>query len=125
MNKSARWQRGAGMLSVMFWLVVGVAVLTLAVRLGPSYMQFMTVRSVMNDMSKDPELQGKGRTQVLNSLSSRLDVNAVEGLPQDAVTMEQDGVTRELVADYEVRTPVVANVDAVVSFNYRVTLPNQ
>jgi hypothetical protein len=125
MNKSARRQRGAGMLSVMIWLVLAVAVLTLVVRLGPSYMQFMTVRSVMNDMSQDPELQGKGRTQVLNNLSSRLDVNAVEGLPKDAVTMEQDGVTRELVADYEMRVPVFANVDAVVSFNHRVTLPNQ
>jgi hypothetical protein len=125
MKKSARRQRGAGMLSVMIWLVLGVAVLTLIVRLGPPYMQFLTVRSVMNEMSQDSELQGKGRTQVLNNLSSRLDVNGIDDLPKDAVAMEQDGVTRELVADYEVRTPVVANVDAVVSFNYRVTLPNQ
>jgi hypothetical protein len=113
------------MLGVMAWLGGGVLLLTLGFRLGPSYLEFLTVRSVMNAMSEDQDLRGKSRVQVLGNLGSRLDVNGVRGLPAETFTIEQDNYGRELVADYEARVPVFFNIDAVLSFNHRATLPGQ
>ena len=119
---SAR-QGGAGFFGVMLWLVGGILILTLGFKLGPSYMEFWTVKSAMNDISHDQELVGKGRGQAMSNLSTRLDVNNIRGLPEDAFKIKPGDSGSDLVAGYEVRVPLFYNIDAVLSFNYRVPLP--
>jgi hypothetical protein len=113
------------MLGVMFWLGLGALVLTVGFRLGPPYMQFLTVKSAMNALSGDAELKGKGRAEILSSLNRRLDVNNVSGLPPQSFSVEQKDSVPRLIADYEVRVHLIRNVDAVLSFNHEVALPRQ
>jgi hypothetical protein len=110
-------QRGLGML--------GALVVTLGVRLGPPYMQYLTVKSAMNAVSEDVELKGKGRTEVMSALGRRLDVNSVSGLPPQAFRVEQKDFGQKLIADYEVRVHLFFNIDAVLSFDYQVALGRQ
>jgi len=125
MKGDVRRQRGLGMLGVMFWLGLGALVLTVGFRLGPPYMQFLTVKSAMNALSGDAELKGKGRAEILSSLNRRLDINNVSGLPPQSFSVEQKDSVPRLIADYEVRVHLILNVDAVLSFNHEVALPRQ
>ena len=111
-------QGGAGLFGVLLWLVGAVLVLTLGFKLAPSYVEFWTVKSAMNAVSQDPELIAKGRGQLMSSLSTRLEVNDVRGLPKDAIKIEQQGSGWDLVAAYEVRVPLFYNIDALLSFDY-------
>lgn len=122
MNGFLRQQRGIGLIAVLFWLGLGAFVLTLGVRLGPPYMQFLTVKSAMKAVSEDVELKGKGRAEILSSLGRRLEVNSVSGLPPQAFSVEQKDSGTKLIADYEVRVPLFFNVDAVMTFNYEAPL---
>lgn len=121
MGSIGRRQGGAGLAGLMPWLIVGAMVLTLIFKLGPPYMQFLTVQSAMDAIAKDPELVGKGRAQVISSLNKRLEINDVRGLPNDAFKIEQSSGW-DLVADYEVRVHVAYNIDAVLSFEHRASL---
>ena len=49
----ARRQRGIGLLGIMFWIAFVSGVASLAFKLGPAYMQFATVKSVMNGIQTD------------------------------------------------------------------------
>jgi hypothetical protein len=118
-------QRGLGMLGIMALLGLGALVVTLGVRLGPPYMQYLTVKSAMNAVSEDVELKGKGRTEVMSALGRRLDVNSVSGLPPQAFRVEQKDFGQKLIADYEVRVHLFFNIDAVLSFDYQVALGRQ
>jgi hypothetical protein len=118
-------QRGLGMLGIMALLGLGALVVTLGVRLGPPYMQYLTVKSAMNAVSEDVELKGKGRTEVMSALGRRLDVNSVSGLPPQAFRVEQKDFGQKLIADYEVRVHLFFNIDAVLSFDYQVDLRRQ
>jgi len=122
MNGYFGQQRGFGLIAVLFWLGFGAFVLTLGVRLGPPYMQFLTVKSAMESVSQDVELKGKGRAEILSSLGRRLEVNSVSGLPPQSFTVEQKDGGTKLIADYEVRVPMFFNIDAVLSFNHQVSL---
>lgn len=118
-------QRGLGLLGIMFWLGLGALVLTVGVRLGPPYMQFLTVKSAMSAVSEDTELKGKGRNEILSSLGRRLEINSVSGLPPQAFRVEQKDFGQKLIADYEVRVHLLLNIDAVLSFQHEVVLPRQ
>ncbi len=125
MNSFMRRQRGLGMIGVMAWLAVGALVLTVVFKLGPEYMEYLTVKSAMNAVSEDTELKGKGRAEIMSKLSSRLEINNVRGLPPQTFSVEQKDSAWKLVADYEVRVHLFFNIDAVLSFNYQATLPRQ
>ncbi len=125
MKGDVRRQRGLGLLGIMFWLGLGALVLTCGVRLGPPYMQFLTVKSAMSAVSEDAELKGKGRAEILSSLNRRLEVNSVSGLPPQTFRVEQKDFGQKLIADYEVRVHLLLNIDAVLSFQHEVALPRQ
>jgi hypothetical protein len=118
-------QRGIGLLGIMFWIAFVSGAVGLAAKLGPSYMQFATVKSVMNGIQTDPELVGKSPREISSALSKRLDVNSVRGVSEKDFKLVPAGSRRELVVAYEVREHVVANIDAVMAFNHRVALPAQ
>lgn len=122
MGGIGRRQGGAGLMGLMLWLVVGVMVMTLGFKLAPPYMEFLTVKSVMDTVAKDPELAGKGRALIMSSLGKRLDINSVRGVPNDAFKIEQQASGWDLVADYEVRVPLLYNVDALLTFEHRAPL---
>jgi hypothetical protein len=125
MNGRICRQRGIGMVGVLVGLGVAALLLTLGVRLAPPYMQFLTVRSAMNDLSEDADLQGKGRAEVMSKLGRRLEVNSVDDLPAGAFSIEQKDNGRQLVAAYEVRVHLLSNIDAVLVFDHRAPLPRQ
>lgn len=118
-------QRGLGMIGVMAWLGVAALVLTLVFRLGPEYMEFLTVKSAMDSLTEDPELKGKGRAEILSTLGRRLDVNNVRGLPPQTFRVEQKDFGQKLIADYEVRVHLLFNIDAVLTFKHEASLPRQ
>jgi hypothetical protein len=124
-NGSIRRHQGIGLFGIMFWIAFVSGAVSLAAKLGPAYMQFATVKSVMNGIQADPELAGKSPREIASALSKRLDINGVRGVSEKDFKLESAGAKRELVVAYEVREAVVANVDAVMVFKHRVALPVQ
>lgn len=118
-------QRGIGMIAVLFWMLIAGGIATVAFRLGPLYMEFMTVRSVMNSIAEDPQASGATRRDLARMVSSRLDVNQVTNVKESQFTYErsQTGEGTDVAVEYEIRRHVGFNVDAVVMFDYSVTIP--
>jgi hypothetical protein len=124
-NGLMRRHRGIGLFGIMFWIALVSGAVGLAATLGPAYMQFATVKSVMNSIQADPELAGKSPREISSALFKRLDINSVRVVSEKDFKLEPPGPRRELVVAYEVREHVVANIDAVMVFNHRVALPVQ
>ncbi len=54
--------------------------LTIAFKLGPHYMDYLTIRSVMKDVSADSALATSGKMGISDSLQNRLDINSIRGV---------------------------------------------
>ena len=117
-------QRGISFIGVILLLAaVGFVVMTV-VKLGPSYMTFLTVRSVMEDVREDPsafaDRQGRG---IINSLMRRLNINEVRSLNKKDFKMKREADGMKLSVDYEVREHLIGNVDVILVFKHDVMIP--
>jgi hypothetical protein len=88
-------------------------------------MEFSTIKSIMGDAANDPSLAGKGRREVLSSIEKKLYINDIKAVNTADFDFKQGKRGDDLSVAYEVRTPLVGNLDAVMRFNHQVTIGDQ
>ncbi len=117
--KSMHHQRG---LSLVGWLIVaGLAgfLAIVALKLFPVYLEYWTVRTVIDEVANMPAVDKKSRSYIMTTIGKRLDVNSVQTVkPRDIKYERQDSGGVRLHLKYEVRKPLVGNVDVVVKFEH-------
>lgn len=109
-------QRG---MTAIGWLIVlgliGFFVL-LALRMIPSYLEFATVSSSLESLQNEPGMANKTPQDIRTMLDKRFDINAVNSITAKDVAVQNQGSSFLVGVDYEVRMPVLGNVDVVMTF---------
>ena len=111
-------QRG---ITAIGWLVILILVgfiALLTLKLAPIYMENYTIRMVVESLQNEPDVANKRRSDIRYMLQSRLDINYITTLPRNAIKIKKSGGKIVIDIVYEVREAIIANVDAVVSFNH-------
>ncbi|MBI5461819.1 MAG: DUF4845 domain-containing protein [Gammaproteobacteria bacterium] len=110
-------QRG---MTAIGWLIVlgliGFFVL-LALRMTPSYLEYFTISSALESLQNEPGMANKTPQDIRTMLSKRFDINDVGSITAKDVDIQNQGGSYLVGVDYEVRMPVLGNVDVVMSFN--------
>ncbi len=123
MTKMPAVQKGMGASGLLFVVLVVIFVMTLVFKLGPGYMGFMTVRSIMNEVAAAPEPFLGGKAAVLNAVETRMNINDVRNLDLKSFTVASAGEgTYDLGVNYEQRTHLFFNIDAVLTFHHAVVV---
>ena len=116
-----RYQQG---MTIWGWLMVLGLIgffTMLVITLLPVYMENMSVKKAVNQVASQPDTATLREKQLYERLSKHFYIDEVHSVKQDDVSIEvdeQDG-TKNLVIYYEVRKPIMFNVDAVVWFEER------
>lgn len=119
-------QRGMGAKGVILAILLIGTVLTLILRLGPSYMGFWTLKSIMNDVAEDPEAIQGGRAAIVDRLSKQMDINDVEGIQaKDFSIKKREDNAFDVKISYERRQHLFYNVDAVLTFSHEVVVKSR
>ncbi|MEH6469814.1 MAG: DUF4845 domain-containing protein [Halopseudomonas sp.] len=108
-------QGGWSFLGLMGFLVVAGIFVAVAFKLIPAYTDHKILKSIMVDTQRDQQLISKGKRDIELSLIKKLRINNMK-LPKDSLKITKDKGDVIMDIEYEVRTPIFANVDAVVSF---------
>jgi len=118
-----RSQAGMSILGTLIVLVMVGFFVMCALRLGPPYFEFLSVRDVVSRIAIDPETVGESNTAIRGRLDTIFNTNRINGLKAREIEIyRKDGHTY-IDAGYEVRLPLVWRVDAVIKFDdllYRV-----
>lgn len=115
-----RHQGGLTFISWVFVLMILGFFVLLGLKLFPIYSTNFSVRQAMESVGKEPGVGNKSNAEVMTMLESRLYMNYVRDLPQDAIKIKRDSDgKRSLEANYEVREKIMFNVDIIVSFNHK------
>ncbi|MFV8833851.1 DUF4845 domain-containing protein [Aquisalimonas sp. APHAB1-3] len=109
-------QRGFSLIGLMLVLVLGAFAAMLVLRIIPIYLESMTVASVVDDVAGTPELRGARPGEVRSALMRRLQVNSVDKLGRNDISVERSGEGVTIVVAYERRFPLIANLDGIASF---------
>lgn len=112
---SIKRQRGMTLIGFLLLLSAVLFVAYIGMKLVPIYINYYSVVTAMQDIAEEPNSANMSESQIRNSLSRRLSVNYVRNIrPENVEIVRSNGVS--LVVEYEVREPLIGNVDAVVSF---------
>lgn len=115
-------QAGASTLGILIVVLFFGSLLTLLIKLGPAYLDDYTVKEALQGLDGTENLARMTPADIRNLVSRRMSVNNVTGFDARDIVIERDGDRVVLSVDYEVRTSVIYNIDAVMSFSHRYEL---
>ena len=111
-------QSGASALVIMIMVLFFGGLLTLAIKLGPAYLEDITMQEALESLEGTEDLSTMGPAQVRSLINKRLSVNNVRGFDEKNITVEKDGDLVIINVDYEVRNNLFRNVDTVIHFQH-------
>lgn len=120
-------QRGMTAIGILIVLSLIAFFTLLVLRLVPPYLENFNVTSSLKSLQQEAGIKDKTPGEIRNLLQRRLDINDVENVKKENVTIEKDRKTGllKIAVAYEVRVPIMVNVDAVVSFSDSVEIAAQ
>ncbi|MCG2582436.1 MAG: DUF4845 domain-containing protein [Marinobacter sp.] len=111
-------QGGASALTMMVMVLFFGGLLTLVIKLGPAYLDDLTIQEALESLDGTEGLSQMGPAQVRTLINKRLSVNNVRGFDAKNISVDKDGELVVIKVDYEVRNNLFSNVDTVVHFKH-------
>lgn len=111
-------QSGMSLLSLMAVLAILAMVFTFAIRLVPVYLQHFNVVASLKNVAAEARNGGPtAKADIRNAMLRQFSVNDID-LGRDVITVNTTKDKRtEIVVDYEIRKPLLANIDLVIHFH--------
>jgi hypothetical protein len=110
-------QTGLGALGWLIVLAVASFFLVCLFRVGPVYLDYYQTRQVLDDVFADGAAAGKSRSELVDAVGKRLDINRIETIKAKDLRFEETRQGLVVDASYEKRVALVANIDVVVKFD--------
>src|SRR5262245_1506593 len=113
-----------GMTLISWVLVLGIAFLfgVAAMRLVAVYLEYMKISSSLNVVQGEFTGQTPTVSDVRKALAWQFDVTDVHIIKKDDVKIERQGGSFVMRAQYDHRTPFIANVGFIVAFDKSVQI---
>lgn len=118
-------QRGVGFAGWLILILVFGGLLTVGTKLFPVYMDHSTMSNLLDKIAEEDGMAEKPKSEINKIVTNRFKLNNIRNFDVDQniqVNRTKNGT--QVVLDYEVRLPVIANLDVIASFNKEVELRN-
>lgn len=111
-------QGGASALTMLVMVLFFGSLLTLVIKLGPVYLDDITIQEALEGLEGTEGLSTMGPPQVRSLINKRLSVNNIRGFDAKQISVEKNGEFVVIKVDYEVRNNLFRNVDTVIHFKH-------
>lgn len=115
-------QRGASSLGTMIFLILFISAILVAAKIVPAYFDDLKLKEVFDNLVATPNIGKMTPQEVRGVLNKKWQVNAIDGTDVKDILITQSDKGLLLSYHYEVRTPIVRNIDAVMSFDHQLEL---
>ena len=109
-------QTGMGKWSWLFLIIFLVVGATQALRLGPHYVDFNLIQSIMDRLPAEEIHKGLTRSEIREIFKRQFRVENFPHDIEDIMTIERAKEHTTLIVQYEVREPLFYNMDIVLNF---------
>lgn len=117
-------QQGGSLALTMVLVALLVFLVVTGFRVFPVYMEYFTISSTLSDVAERPGGKTKTVRQLWNEAAPGFQINMVDSITIDNLSVFDDEGSRFLGLEYEVRTGLIGNIDAVIMFERRFELAN-
>lgn len=109
-----RKQGGMTLTSFLMVLIVVGFALYVGMKLFPMYQEFYAVKTSMKALAKEPGSNDPTKAQEM--FFKRMDMNYSDSVKRDNIKFERTDGGLRMVVKYEVRRPLLGNLDIVGNF---------
>lgn len=112
-------QRGVSLSGMLVVVVILVFVAIVGMKVLPPYIDNKTIQSQLEELSRDPELQGAtvSASAIRMAFSNRATMSNITAIKAEDIDIGKDGNKLTLSANYAVKIPLVANATLVLEFS--------
>ena len=111
-----RKERGMTLLGFVIVLAVVGFFAYVAMRLFPMYQEYYSVRSAMKGLAAEPGIGTQDPARIQDLFFRRLYISYSENVKPEHVKIKRVGAGWQMDVQYEVRKPLIANLDVVGKF---------
>ncbi|GAB2513751.1 DUF4845 domain-containing protein [Lysobacter humi (ex Lee et al. 2017)] len=111
-----RNQRGMTLTSFVVVLAVVGFFIYVGMKLVPMYLEYFSVKKALESMAADTDLATSDAAFVRDRFFKRMDISYVESIKPEHVKLVRRDAGWMMTVDYEVRKPLIANLDVVGHF---------
>lgn len=116
-NSSMQQQRGLSYWGLLLIIAVFGFVLTCVSKMGPAYIDAYYVDEGLRKLAENQNIRDMTRSDIKRELDRFFLINNVRGEPTKAVQVIRGADSMLVSVDYELRQPLIYNVDVVMRFN--------
>ncbi len=116
MQASSKRQRGMGWFGLMLVFAAIGFLAIVVIKVGPLYLNHMTVVRVVSNVADDPEMGNANAQQIRSALQRRWDIDYIEQIEARDIKVKRSALGRMLAYDYEARVKLFYNIYVVVHF---------
>ena len=112
-----RTQRGMTLIGfIMVLAVVGVFVY-MGMKLVPMYSEYYSLKQALSSLAREPGITDNDPAKIKDLLFRRLDISYASNIKPEHVKIVRKDAGYLMTVVYEVRKPLIANVDVVGRFD--------
>ncbi|MGI9289350.1 MAG: DUF4845 domain-containing protein [Pseudomonadales bacterium] len=115
MNRLTR-QTGALDLQLVFVALMAGFIIICLIKLAPVYIDNFSIREAFQGVKEELETKKANNKQIRAMLERRFTVNRIEQIQTKDIEFVREKTRLLVKAPYEVRVPLLLNVDAVIKF---------
>lgn len=108
----------SGITLIGFIIVLGVAgvFIFMGMKVIPMYMEYYAVKQSLDGIAKQPGVVDETPAQIKSMFFNRMNVNYSENVKPADITVVRKDAGYLVTVDYEVRKPLISNLDVVGKF---------
>ncbi len=117
MIASSKHQQGLTFISLVFILGLIAFFVLLGLKIGPIYLNHSKVVSTLSELKRTPDIEYQSESEIRNSLSKRFNINYVNDVTQENITITRNENYLKIVIEYEVVKNIAGNLSVLITFN--------
>lgn len=105
--------------SVLGWLIILVVVVVFGsatIKTAPAYLEYNTIKGLINSVLQDPKVSLKSENELRSDLDKRFMINNIDAIQASDVVFSKEGARITATVEYEVRENLFGNLDLIMAF---------
>lgn len=109
-------EQGLTLISIAFILGMIAFFTLLVLKIAPIYMNHSKVVNALSALEKTTNVESKSKYEVSTILGKRFNMNYVENVGKDEITITKQGNYLKVEIEYEAVEPIMGNLSVLVDF---------
>ncbi len=117
MSFPSKNQQGYSLFSFVFIMTLLFIVISLTIKIAPVYLNHSKVVGMLEQLKQEAHVEKKTETEIKSSLSKRININNIDDVTQNDISLNRQGNAFKVLINYEVVRQIYGNVSVLIEFN--------